>query len=243
MTAPRLDVFPAADWPERVAAELADRLRERPTARLCLPTGDTPAPVYAALADAAARGAVDLARATVVLLDEYLGLEPSDPARCDARLRRELLDRLPAAPAFHAIAVDDGDPVAAAAAHDAVAAAGLDLTLLGLGANGHVGFNEPGSGPDAATRVVALAETSRELAHVRYGAARTPTGGITLGIARLLASAEIWLLVTGAGKAAVLARTLEGPEGDDCPASFLRRHSRLRVLADEAAATALSGAR
>jgi glucosamine-6-phosphate deaminase len=235
-----LDVVPAAAWVDRVAAELAARLAGRPGLRLVLPTGDTPAPVYARLAAMAREGTVSFAGAEVILLDEYVGLPPGHPARCDARLRRELLDRLPAPPgAFHAIAVDELDAADAAAAHDAVAARGVDLAVLGLGANGHVGLNEPGSRSEAATRVVRLAASSRRAAAERYGADPPPSAGITLGLHRLLAAGEVWLLVTGTGKARVLARALEAPEGPDCPASYLRRHGVLRVIADEPAAAEL----
>ncbi len=236
----RLDVLPAAAWADRVAAHLAARVRTTPGIRLCLPTGDTPAPVYARLAALAAGGSPSFSRAEVIALDEYLGLPPGHPARCDVRLRRELLDRLPGPPAaFHRIDADDPDPDAAAARHEAVAARGIDLALLGLGINGHVGLNEPGSVADAPTRVVRIAETSRRAAVERYGADPPPTAGITLGVARLLAAGEVWLLVTGERKAAILARALEAPEGPDCPASFLRRHDALRVLADEPAAARL----
>ena len=105
--------------------------------------------------------------------------------------------------------------------------------------NGHVGFNEPGSRPDDATRLVRLAISSREAAVARYGAGSVPTAGITVGLARLLEAGECWLLVTGERKAAILRRALDEPEGPDCPASYLRRHPRLTVFADEAAASLL----
>lgn len=188
----------------------------------------------------AAVGAVSFAEAEVILLDEYVGLPAGHPSRCDARLRRELVDRLPAPPgAFHPIAVDGPGAEAAAAAHDAVAARGIDLALLGLGANGHVGLNEPGSRPDAPTRVVRLAASSRRVAAERYGADPPPGAGITLGLDRLLGAGEAWLLVTGAPKAGILARALQAPESPDCPASYLQRHRALRVFADEPAAAAL----
>jgi glucosamine-6-phosphate deaminase len=109
--------------------------------------------------------------------------------------------------------------------------------------NGHVGFNEPGSRPDDPTRLVRLAVSSREAATARYGAARTPTAGITIGLGRLLEAGECWLLVTGARKAAILRRALDEPEGPDCPASYLRRHPRLVVFADEDAAAGLRSRR
>ena len=238
----RLDVLPAADWADRVAADLAAQLRDEPRLRLCLPTGDTPTPVYARLAALARAGAAHFGAATIVALDEYLDLPPGHLARCDVRLRHELLDLLPVPPAaFHRIEADDPNPEAAAARIDTVAADGLDLALLGLGANGHIGLNEPGSYADAATRVVRTSESSRRAAAERYGADPAPTAGITLGVARLLEAREVWLLVTGERKAGILARALEAPRGPDCPATWLRSHPALRVIADEPAASALRG--
>ena len=151
------------------------------------------------------RGDVSFAQATVVLLDEWADLPPGDPARCDVRLRRELLDRLAPPPRFVPIDVDGSDTLAAARAHDD-AARDLDLAVLGLGMNGHVGFNEPGARPDDPTRLVRLARSSREAAMDRYGAATMPTGGITVGLARLLEAREVWLLVD------------RGPQGAGCSA-------------------------
>jgi glucosamine-6-phosphate deaminase len=195
--------------------------------------------VYEAVARGARARGVSFAAATVVGLDEWVGLEPGDPARCDSRLRRELIDRLDAPPAYRPIRVDGVAADAAAAAHDAEAAR-LDLVLLGLGQNGHVGFNEPGSTAGSGTRVVALAESSRLAAVERYGARRVPEAGITVGIDRLLDAGEIWLLVTGEHKRDVLRRALLEPETADCPATFLRRHPRLRVIADDPAGRGLS---
>ena len=115
-------------------------------------------------------------------------------------------------------------------------AIGIRLMPTFDGINGHIGLNEPGSTADDPTRVVTLEARSRSVAIDRYGAAAAPERGITLGIGRLLESREIWLLVTGERKAAVLAEALDGPESADLPASFLRRHPRLRVIADEPAA-------
>lgn len=235
---PDLRVLPTGSWARTVADAFVDRLRDNPRLRVCLPTGDTPSPLYAELAERDRAGDASWALATVVLLDEWADLPPGDRARCDVRLRRELLDRLAPPPRFVPIDVDGSDDEAAASRHDE-AARGLDLALLGLGMNGHIGFNEPGSRPDDATRLVRLAASSRDAAMSRYGASRTPTGGITVGLARLLEAGEAWLLVTGERKARILRRALLEPEGPDCPASYLRRHPRLTVFADEGAASAL----
>jgi glucosamine-6-phosphate deaminase len=229
----------AAAWADEVAAAFVERLQATPSLRVCLPTGATPIPVYDALAARIERGDASFAQATVILLDEWVGLPPGDPARCDTRLRAQLLDRLQVAPAaVHTIEVDAPDLDAAAERH-AACSLDLDLVVLGLGMNGHVGFNEPGSFPDSPTRVVRLAASSRESAMARYGAATVPTAGFTLGMDRILAAREVWLLVTGERKAPILRRALRDPEGPDCPASYLRRHGGLTVFADQEAAALL----
>jgi glucosamine-6-phosphate deaminase len=238
---PRIDVLPPAEWAMAVATELIERLSSRPDLRICLSTGATPAPFYAELLAAETAGRVSFGAATLILLDEWVGLPPGDPARCDVTLRATLVDRLRTPPAAYVpIDVDGPDPDAAAARHDA-AATRLDLAILGLGMNGHVGLNEPGSLPDAPTRLVRVAVSTRDAAVARYGASLPPTAGITVGLARLLAADEAWLFVTGERKAEILRRVLEEPEGPDRPASYMRRHPRLTVFADEPAASRLRG--
>ena len=190
--------------------------------------------MYERLPAALAMAGTSLAGVTVVLLDEYLGLPPGHPIRCDAQLERQL----PAtAAAFLTFDVDGPDPATACAAYDAAIAdvGGLDLVVLGLGANGHVGMNEPGTLPDAPTRVIDLAPSTMAAARA-YGADPPPTRGVTLGLAGILAAREIWLLVSGDRKAAILRASLEGPVTTDVPASMLRGHPGLRVIADDAAA-------
>lgn len=234
----QLEIHAGGGWAAAVAARLRERLAAHPHVRLCLPTGDTPAPAYRELAAAVARGETSLARAEVVLLDEFGGLPPDHPARCERMLRRELLDHvdLPEDRFHH----PDLDAELARFA-GVVARGGLDLAVVGLGANGHVGLNEPGSTRHAPTRRVELAPPTIERA-ARYGdgADPAPTWGVTLGMAELLAAREVWLLVTGAHKAPILKRVLEGPVGAEAPASLLREHPRLLVLADEDAAAQLA---
>lgn len=221
----RLEVYD--DWADQVATRLGQRLR--PGLRLCLPTGATPAPVYARLA-------TGFAGVTVFLLDEFGGLAPGHPARCDTTIRTRLLDHLDQPPVLHALDPDAPDLAAECARYQTlVDGGGLDLTILGLGSNGHLGLNEPGSGADSTTRVVKLAESTRRRA-TAYGANPPPTWGLTLGLAPVLRSTEIWLLVTGAHKAPALRRLREEAAGPAFPATLLRRHPNAVVLADAAAA-------
>ena len=113
---------------------------------------------------------------------------------------------------------------------------GLDLTVLGLGGNGHLGLNEPGSAADGLTRVVSLARPTKDAATEKYGSLVQPEYGMTIGMRQILASREIWLLVTGSHKAKILRRVLSDPIGSEVPASFLRSHPNVTVFADESAA-------
>ena len=230
------EVIPSAAWADVVAGRLADAIATNPSLVLCLPTGSTPLPVYDRLPALLRRRGISAAGVTVVGLDEFLGLPPGHRARCDTILQHRLLDRLePPVGRFIAIDVDGPDPDAACAAFDAEVAGvgGIDLVVLGLGRNGHVGMNEPGSGVDAPTRVVELAPSTREAA-IGYGADPPPTHGVTLGIAPILAAREIWLLATGSEKRAILQRVLEGPASADVPATLLGAHPSQRLIVDDA---------
>jgi glucosamine-6-phosphate deaminase len=228
-------VVPGDAWGASVGALLADRLESHPGTRLCLPTGDTPNPAYAAFA---ATGG-SLTETDVFLLDEFV-LPAGNPARCDEMLSRALLDLLPDSPrTLHRLDVDAADLNAECDRYEAlIADASLDLTLLGLGANGHLGLNEPGTAVDSRTRVVSLhPDTIRHAAD--YGSGIAPERGVTLGLNAILDSREIWLLVTGDHKSGILSRALSGPVGAEVPASYLQDHLNVVVLADEAAARLL----
>jgi glucosamine-6-phosphate deaminase len=232
------EVHPEAAWADHVAALLAERLTAQPDLVVCLPTGSTPLPIYDRLPAALRDRGASADDATVVALDEFLGLPAGHRTRCDEILHQRLVRRLgQPGPRFVAFDVDGLDPEAACAAFDRDVArlGGLDLVVLGLGRNGHVGMNEPGSATDAPTRVVALAPSTRAAA-IGYGADPPPTHGVTLGMAAILAAREVWLLATGTEKASILRRTIGGPATTDIPASLLRGHPALRVIVDEAAA-------
>jgi glucosamine-6-phosphate deaminase len=230
-----LEVFSHGGWAHEVASawlRFQDEGRER---RLCLPTGNTPRSVYGSFAD---RGG-DLGEASVFLLDEF-GLPPGDPARCDSMLERDLLARLPNRPrSFSSWDTTAADLDAECLRFEAaVADGGLDLTMLGIGGNGHLALNEPGSAADSASRVVSLHPATVEAAD-GYSSGPPPSWGVTLGLSSILASRRVWLLVNGAHKADILRAAVRGPVGPDVPASFLQDHPDAIVFADEAAAALL----
>lgn len=229
-----LEVIPDEVWADHVAARWLTFMEAKPTARLCLPTGDTPRPVYERAA-----ATIGLRQSEVFLLDEFC-LPVGDPARCDEVFRSDLLARLSIAPGVvHRFDPQALDLAAECERIDRLVNGNLDLTLLGLGGNGHLGLNEPGSKATDPTRVVHLAPMTRTAATDRYRSAVEPECGLTLGMRAILASKEIWLLVTGEHKTEILARTLNGAIGPDVPASFLRTHPNVTVLADESAARGL----
>jgi glucosamine-6-phosphate deaminase len=228
-------------WAEHVAARFASFLADNPTARMALPTGATPDPVYAGIADAVRAGIASFRRAHVFLLDEFGGVPPDAKGRCDVMLRRELLDHVDVTPGhYHRLDPDVADVDAMCASYDAALKQPLDLVMLGIGRNGHVGMNEPGTSPDSNTRRVELAPSTTQ-ASVRYfgEGAQLPTWGITLGLAQILAARTIWILATGEGKADIVRDVLLEPVSASRPASLLRGHPDGGFFVDAAAASKL----
>jgi glucosamine-6-phosphate deaminase len=221
------------EWADHVAARVIALLEARPDARLCLPTGHTPLPIYHRLAAAVREGRASFRRAEVFLLDEFGGVPVDAEGRCDVMLRRALLDHIDLpADRYHAIDTEAADPDAVSRAYDRLIDGRLDLTLLGIGTNGHVGMNEPGSAPDSPTRWVDLAPDTIAAAGRYFGATPPPTWGITMGLQPILASREIWLLATGATKAPIVRRLLTETPSPALPASLLRRHPNCWLFVD-----------
>ncbi|MCQ2000372.1 glucosamine-6-phosphate deaminase [Arthrobacter zhaoxinii] len=216
-------------------------LRDRPEPVLGLATGSSPLPAYRHLAT---RG-LDLSRVRAFALDEYVGLPAGSEQSYAAVIDREVVRPLGLDPGR--VAVPDGgaeDPAQAADAfeHRLEQSGGVDLQLLGIGHNGHLAFNEPGSALDSRTRVECLSETTRR-ANARFFPSLTevPRFCITQGLGTIRRARHLLLLVRGKGKAGTLERALTGPVDADCPASILQLHPRVTVIADEAAASGLEG--
>lgn len=220
--------IPDGEWAATVAARFHERVDSG--MRICLPTGNTTTPFYAEVAH---RGSLE--GVEVFLLDEFGGLSDDDPGRCMSMLTRDLLSRVEEKPRVHVPDVDASDPEHAADRYgDLITEGGLDLALVGLGANGHIGMNEPGATVDLATRVVQLEPSTTQHA-AEYGATTPPTWGITVGIAELMEAEEVWVLVTGAHKASILNRTIHGVVDSDVPATYLTEHHNCTFFVDESA--------
>src|SRR5215216_6279218 len=197
-----------------------------PHAAISFPTGSTPLGMFDVLAARAARGEIDFSVVTIFCLDEYVGVTPEDPNSLTRWLREGFLNRIGIKPAqLRSLPVTANDLIAAAADYEEAIAArgGLDLAILGLGPNGHIGYNEPGSSADSRTRVITLTAESRSQASAYWGGSLTvPDRAMTMGVATLLESKQIVLLVTGEAKADMLRRSLQEPMSAEVPASWLR---------------------
>ena len=223
-----------------LAGELvANRLRARPRLRMILPTGHTPLGMYAALRSHAADGSLPVHDATLFQLDEYVGIPPSDERSYQAYLRRELAGVRFGT--FHGLDGAPRDLVIECERHQArLDAAPIDLAVLGLGRDGHVAFDEPGSRLDAGVRRVRLHPTTRADAAADFGGVEhVPEEAVTVGLRTLLHARELLMLVSGEAKAEALRAMLDQDQSPDVPASLLRDHPRLTVVCDSAAARLL----
>lgn len=230
----------AATAEELVADIIAAEMAGRTHRVLGLATGRSMLGVYRRLVRRYRRNQVSFAGLTSFNLDEYCGLDAADPSSFAQYMQREFFGLIDADSArLHLPNVNSND---ACENYEALVAAsgGIDLQLLGLGQNGHIGFNEPGSAVTSRTRVVELAPHTRAVNTGDFpGGATVPSHAVTMGIATILESRRIVLLATGAAKANALAQALEGSIGSQCPASFLRTHRDLTIVCDQAAAKQL----
>ncbi|GIV01117.1 MAG: glucosamine-6-phosphate deaminase [Actinomycetota bacterium] len=233
-----ISVFPDHEAMSRAAADLvAAAIRARPDARIVAPTGRTPTAMYRELARRRERGELDASRLTVYQLDEYEGVAPEDHRSLLGWLLRDFAEPLGIPPERVVPVPRDGDPEACAT-YDAEVEreGGYDLAILGIGPNGHVGFNEPPSDADAPTRLVALSRESRRSNARYWGAEEVPRRAVTIGMRGLLAARSILLLASGSAKREIVRRALLGPVTPEVPASLLRtvglRSTEVRILLD-----------
>lgn len=226
------------------ARDLVAALRADPALVLGLPTGRTPLPLYRELVRLYRLGAVDFSRAITFNLDEFVGISPRDPRSYHEFMHRWLFRhvnlRREHTNVPNGLAVDL-DRERARYERAITRAGGIDVLLLGLGANGHIGFNEPASALEARTHRTRLSATTRRANAGLFGSVRAvPREGISMGMATILQARRIVLLATGALKARSVQRMIEGPVTPMVPASFLQLHAHAEVWLDEAAARRLS---
>jgi len=228
------------------AAEIfADAVRSGATT-LGLATGSSPLSVYRELIRRHRREGLSFAAAQAFLLDEYVGLPPSHPQSYAHVIRTVLTDHIDIDPErVHGPNGVAADIFAAADEYDALIADSgpVDVQLLGIGGNGHIGFNEPGSSLGSRTRVKTLTEQTRhDNARFFSSIDEVPRHVITQGLGTISAARHLVLIATGSHKAQAVAAAAEGPLTASCPASVLQLHPHVTVVVDEAAAAGLKNA-
>ena len=228
-----------------VGAAIASLLAAKPDAVLGLATGSSPLPVYADLGRRCAAGELSFASAGAFLLDEYVGLPAGHPQSYRSFIAAELEARVdfgPGAVQGPEAGTEGPEVVAACARYEqAIAAAGgIDIQLLGIGSDGHIGFNEPGSSLGSRTRLKTLtSETRADNARFFPSPDDVPRHVVTQGIGTILEARHLVLLAFGAPKASAVAAAVEGPVTAMVPASALQLHRHVTVLLDEPAADGL----
>jgi glucosamine-6-phosphate deaminase len=231
----------------QAAGELGARLIraalfDKPDLVLGLATGDSPLPIYQALRRSVAGGA-DLSQVSGFALDEYVGLPYDHPASYHSVIRREVVEPLGLDPAN--VHVPDGMaediPAACAAYEDAIReSGGVDIQILGIGTDGHIGFNEPSSSLASRTRIKTLTlQTRRDNARFFDSVDNVPRHCLTQGLGTIMEARRLVLVAAGEGKADAVARAAEGPVAAMCPASVIQLHAQATVIVDEAAASRL----
>jgi glucosamine-6-phosphate deaminase len=225
------------------ARKIAQLVRRRPESVLGLATGSSPLAIYEALAADVRSGTLDASGVSAFALDEYVGIPADHPESYAAVIHREVTEPLHLDPSR--VQVPDGraeDLEAAGERYEEAirAAGGVDLQILGIGANGHVGFNEPTSSFASRTRIKTLTERTRaDNARFFDSADDVPTHCLTQGLGTIMDARELLLVAQGPQKAAAVAAAVEGPVTSLCPASILQHHQHATVMVDEEAAAGL----
>src|SRR4051812_22328708 len=241
---PRVLIFPDETAVARaLARRIVAAVEVNPTIVLGLPTGRTPLVLYRELGALHAAGA-DFSQVTTFNLDEFLGVPPSHPGSYRTFMETHLFQHVNIPSAQHNFL--DGaapDPEAECARYEqAIAAAGgIDLQILGIGTNGHIGFNEPARELQARTHRVTLKPETRRSNAALFGGdpEQVPAEALSMGMASIMCARSVVLLATGPGKAACVERVVHGPVTTDLPASFLQLHPDVDIMLDQDAASAL----
>ncbi|MDJ0462162.1 glucosamine-6-phosphate deaminase [Streptomyces sp. H27-C3] len=228
---------------ELIAEGIVGLLSRKADALLGVATGSTPLPIYQALIAKVRAGAVDASRARICQLDEYVGLPTGHPESYRSVVLREVVEPLGLTEASFMGpdgAAEDVQAACEAYERTLAGAGGVDLQILGIGTDGHIGFNEPCSSLASRTRIKTLTrQTRQDNARFFDSPDEVPHHVITQGIGTILEARHLVLLATGAGKAEAVAQTVEGPVSALVPASALQLHPHATVVIDEAAAAQL----
>lgn len=234
----KVEIFKTSSEASKKALELFKLALSEGDKVFGLATGSTPEELYALMSESAD---IDFSEATSINLDEYYGLDQSHPQSYHAYMKHHLFNQKP----FKASYLPDGsneDAEAEVKRYDELLKENpIDLQLLGLGSNGHIGFNEPGSSFDSTTRLVALADSTIQ-ANKRFFDSEedVPKQAYSMGMQSIMAADKIILMAFGEGKAWAVNEMINGEISPDVPATILQNHDNVTILIDEAAASKLN---
>lgn len=237
-------IQPDAESASIVAARLVSHLlREKPNAVIGLVAGQSPLKLYAELVRKYRDGHIDFSRVTVFTMDDFVGIPPDHPASHTSFIRRHFLDHVNVRP--ENIHVPNGMaqdiPEHCREYEEAIRrAGGIDLQILGIGTEGHIGFNEPTSSLGSRMRTKTITPRSRRDFAPQFGGEnRVPKYILTMGLGTIMEARQCMLLAFGKAKASAIARTIEGPVTAMMPASILQMHPVVKVFLDQQAASLL----
>ncbi len=235
----RVSIHSSAEVANAAAAELfAGWLAGPGVCNVLLAGGNTPLDLYRRIGERR----LSLRHLNVFALDEYVGVDEDEPHNCANLIRRTAVEPWGvSAGRYHCLSSIESGAAASLRQHGQriEAAGGIDAAVLGLGENGHLGFNEPGSAESSGDRVLDLDPVSVEANRIWFGGRYAPSRGATVGMRTILGASRILLLAFGFHKAAAVKAMLEGPRSADCPASLLQGHPGANVFLDEAAASTM----
>ena len=228
----------------RLAADaLSQQVNEKPSCVLGLATGSTPLGTYACLVEDAKRGEVDLSQVTTFNLDEYRGLPDMHEQSYRYYMTKNLYEPLGLDLShLHMPNASSPNPDTACEAYERAIqeAGGIDLQLLGIGRNGHIGFNEPSESFSLATHIVTLTDSTIQANSRLFDSDKdVPREAMTMGIGTIMGARRIVLIASGADKAEIVAQTLSGPVTPQVPASILQQHGNVTIIVDQEAAKCL----
>ncbi|HYC85764.1 MAG TPA: glucosamine-6-phosphate deaminase [Chryseosolibacter sp.] len=237
-------IFPSYDQLSEATAELVvEQVTSKPDSLLCFPSGDSPTGTLSLLVKYSREGKVDFSRCTFVGLDEWAGMDRTIPGSCQHYLYEHFFT--PAAIRDHQIVFFDARSNYLSGECERItryldARGPLDMVIVGVGTNGHIGLNEPGTTAEKKAHVIDLAESTRQSAKKYFADTSVLRQGITLGLAQLMAARSLVMIASGEKKSSIVREALEGVITTEVPASYLQAHPRSFVFVDAAAASKLT---
>src|SRR5688572_12752557 len=227
----------------KAAGEIASTINLKPEAVICLASGHSPQRTCEIFVQQVRQKKIDISHATFIGLDEWMGISPEDPGSSQYFLRNNIINPLDLQQSnYHLFDVMARDLAEECAKMDNVIKrrGGIDLMVVGIGMNGHIGFNEPGISTSLTSHIAELHETTQLVGQKYFSEKKTLKSGITLGLWHLMAAKKVLMLASGTNKAAIVLQALKGKDSNMMPASILQTHANSLILLDQDAASGLT---